>query len=355
MRAMVMQFAAIVGNIVMILVFPFQPPNPQQASEEELRLLFKAIDNRQKQYNPIWVCFRLDITESAKYLEQLKPGYKDGDRQSKYSCQYARKGTRIRSSVKGEGGTMTRWLTEEFYIYTGEISISPTNEKDVFKISRNAKPAVLIEQPPHLLTEQQLHQDLDLWAQGRLSLYRIKILEEKAVDGEPMILLTWTYPKTNWKCTCLTVPVQDWTVRSYQDHFPSDKIGTALEVKEYLTSAGLYYPRIGSRTDYFEDGSIQKKVSFQVDQLETQDSKIPDHLFQFDFPKGSQIWDEDLKVMVRDTELTESHLAELVRHAASSRRLVTQWLAVAICLLNVVLFTLVLLRWIGRTQRKVSA
>ena len=43
--------------------------------------------------------------------------------------------------------------------------------------------------------------------------------------------------------------------------------------------------------------------------------KIPDGLFQFDIPKTASVWDDDLKVTVRNTEVTESHLREVVARA----------------------------------------
>jgi hypothetical protein len=332
--------------------FAFQPAYAQVQGEQQLRLLSDAIQKRRNQFNPIWVRYRLDITESGKYLSQVKPGYTGGEQKTKFSCQYARKGTRIKAAAKRDEGTMLGWLDELFYTYTGEISIWPTNEKHVYNISKNPREEYPIEKPPHLLIEDQINHRLNLWTQRQLPISGITSLEEKVVNGECTSLLAWSYPKTKWKSRCLTVPGQDWIIKTYQDDFPSGKIGILVEVTEYRTSGGLYYPQTGSRTDYFEDGTIQRRVAFEVDQLETQDSKIPDSLFQYDFPKGSQIWDDDLKVMVRNTELTESHLAEVVRHAASARSVPAQWLAALLCLANISVLTVLLFTWMRRAQNK---
>ena len=58
-----------------------------------------------------------------------------------------------------------------------------------------------------------------------------------------------------------------------------------------------------------------KSIDFEVDTIETRPVKIPDGLFQFDIPKTASVWDDDLKVTVRNTEVTESHLREVVARA----------------------------------------
>jgi hypothetical protein len=72
-------------------------------------------------------------------------------------------------------------------------------------------------------------------------------------------------------------------------------------------------------------GRLGYSAEFHVTSIETTVGKIPDRLFTFEFPEDASVFDQDLKVYVRNTELTESHLAEVIQRAGGHRNLWEQW------------------------------
>ncbi len=286
-----------------------------QPSTEALRHLTEGLKARAGAMDPLWVKYRLIVYESAEFQKQM--GTKDPkDTTITAQCEYAYKKLKTRRRFVPEDPAKRNWAGADFYIYTGEVTVHPLGENQVYAISKSALPYNLGPLPTEVAGEKVLLGDLQYWAQNPVSAEVLNVFEPSSDGGDPALHLRWRWGEGHVLYDCRVAPSEGWTLHGFDDYWRDGKLCRTRRVADFLTSGGLHYPRKGVQTDYGSDGALHRRTEFEVQCLETRESRIPDSLFEFEVPKGCQVWDEDLKVMVRDTALTESHLAEVIRRLA---------------------------------------
>ncbi len=347
-------FVAITGVVMSLCaLFPARLCAQENAPKERLRLFSQALAARFQQSNPIWVRFQFEKFDSAELLTALNRRKQASDLRYKAQAEYARKGTKTRSWWRYDDPTMRSWLGEDFILYNGEISIRLSNQENVFLISKAPAQGRVPELPTYVSAEDPLRDFLASWEAGQEELTNVTVKEEQQDGHDPVLHFGWTGRKSQWSGHCWVVPSKNWMIRKLEQRAPPGRLVIVHEIDEYITSDGLYYPKRARRTSFYDNGRVESRTDIDVESVETQASRIPDSLFQFELPKGSQLWDEDLKVMVRDTELTESHLAEVIRRLGPPRSPWVTWMWASLSVGVLALAGWVLLRiW---RRRRVSS
>jgi hypothetical protein len=223
-----------------------------KSEEEQLILLLQALRNREQASNELWVRFRIRTHESAAFLTMLKGARQESDRHENLQCEYACKGAKTRSYSNNDNPADGDWMRGEYFnIYNGEISIRPSNEQKVYFLSRNPNPDRACELPSSIIGEDLLREDLEFWVAGKGKIHRIRVAEEVAEDGEPMLRLTSDWQR-DIRLICWVIPSQGWTLRRFEEYIAGKPV-RKHEVQEFMTSGGIYYPKRGSRSVYGED------------------------------------------------------------------------------------------------------
>ena len=317
-------FALVVG----LLTAPLCRGQGEQNSDL-LNNILQACRSRQKISENIWVRFRFRDVQSAEYMKRISRNANAKELILAGQGEFAQKGTKVRSWARRENRSDQYWdehdwLGESFIVYNGEISIRPSSQDKIFMISRAYDKKVAAERPTSIMGEELMFSELEAWASGKGKISDIRVLADKTYADE-VVALQWKYPQGQATVKAWFVPSQGWILRRYEEGVSYCKSSRFHEATEYIEHEGLYYPKKGLNKLFMEDGQLQGSTEFEVESLETRASHIPDSLFQYEIPKDAQVWDNDLKVMVRNTELTESHLAELIRRLGPPPSLWVRW------------------------------
>jgi hypothetical protein len=140
-----------------------------------------------------------------------------------------------------------------------------------------------------------------------------------------VLLLEILFPPPGWRNKYWLLPDNDYQVLRYEvQNGKGEPVDKGL-TQEITNEKGVFYPIRGKNDHYMAGAKLGFTIEFQVSSIETKPRKIPDSLFIFEFPEDASIYDQDLKVFVRNTDLTESHLAEVIRRAGGHRNLWQEW------------------------------
>jgi hypothetical protein len=148
---------------------------------------------------------------------------------------------------------------------------------------------------------------------GKLQLELISWSEEKAEGAEPVVLVETLYRPNSVRNKSWYLPAAGYTCSRYQMfNGDSRRPGMEAKVEVFDTVNGFKYAKRGKRTTY-RDGEVEGTDSFEVSSVRLRASEIPDTLFEPTIPKGDTLFDEDLKVFIRDPEVAQAHLDEAVK------------------------------------------
>jgi hypothetical protein len=311
-----------------IAAFFFVPERTEGKSEKGAELVGKLIQRyqqRQNQLTPIWVRFHLNIFESPVFRDKISGGIQREEFRATVEGEYARKGNKTRS-WKTSQVAPDDWQREWFTIFTGELSIYPSNQPNTYFITKKPTNNYACSTPFLLAREEHILAVLSHFATDEVVVTSCTNTAHQS--GEDLVVLEMLFPKTKWHDKCWVFPGKEWAIYRYESYDASNQLANDCLVEEYDTCRGVYYPKSGVERFYI-NGKPEKTTDFKVDSIENESSRIPDSLFQFTFPQDSTIWDDDLKVYVRRTELTQSHLDEVVRRAGTNGRNWFAWLFTA--------------------------
>jgi hypothetical protein len=201
--------------------------------------------------------------------------------------------------------------------------------------------------PTEYTQEDRLWLTLDKWSKDK-TLITHSSVTTSLIDDERVMSLELFYP-SKWRSIYRLVSDHDYTIASFEEY--NDRNQLAIKSgATYENYKGIFYPKQGYQ-DAYDRGTLVTKMSFVVDSIETRPSCIPDTLFTFAFPKDASIWDDDNKIMVRNTEVTESHLKEVIARLNPRTNLWLAWLNVAALGIAGALLTLIGTYFLRRKRR----
>jgi hypothetical protein len=296
----------------------------EPSSQEILSTLLREFQRRQEQHDPIWVKFKIDHFEAPAW----KPANQAADQNPNssrvsYDGEYARKGTKTRSWAGHPNGL------NPLRIFNGEVTIQQSAKSNRFILSNKADSLTMTEPPWSILGEEQIRQELQLWADGKAPITSISVSEVPSVDGNGLLTIEWVSSSSGWKHKCWVMPAQDWSLHRYEVYNDQGGPISAAEATRFMTIGGAVFAASGGRKNFLRSGELGRTDDFEVQSLVTSAREVPDRLFQVDFPPDAEIWDEDLKVFVRNSEIAQSHLDEIIRRATAPRSMFLSWLLIA--------------------------
>ncbi len=209
-------------------------------------------------------------------------------------------------------------------LYNGEIEITQSSFPGQYLITRAPTGHQLAEPPLAVVGEDNLRILLNQWREGKWKFKKV-VATEMTDPGENVLLLDILFPPPGWRNKYWLLPDNDFQVRRYEQYDGNGKPvnkGIALEMSN---NERIPYPTRGKYDHYMGGGELGYTAEFEVASIETNPRKIPDGLFIFEFPDNASVFDQDMKVFVRNTDLTESHLAEVIRRAGGHRNLWQEW------------------------------
>jgi hypothetical protein len=237
---------------------------------------------------------------------------------------------------------------EQFIIFTGEVEISKSSNEDEYIFRKQPSKRFVAETPFALAGEDKTIQAVGGWAAGKPVEQKVATLQDE--QGKPVVLVESHY-STGWWGKRWFLPDHGWGLRRVESYTDTNQLAWVNQVEEFGTVNGIIFPRRGRQEQYLARDELGASVDFEVDSIQASAANIPDSLFQFDLPKTASVWDDDLEVTVRNTDLTESHLKEVAARAGGHGGWAWWvWLSLGVGLLAVVAAAY----WLVRRRKRFS-
>lgn len=308
-----------------------------------LQEVLHVIETRRERMNPLWVRYEVHRIVTPAWQKGARGGREDSHSEAEYAC----KGTKTRSWVApGNSGAGRQ---EDFIIFNGEVQIQPSNKENEYILSKAPSVKRTAPSPLSITGADGFFQSLKSWQAGKTKIAGLSVTRGQDKDDEPLAVVEIRYG-TGWRNKAWLLPDRGYALRRIEVYNAKDEFVDRSQVLEFMTVNGLIYPKRGQSEHFLAGGKLGFTETFQVSRLETEAGKIPDSLFRFDVPEGASVWDDDLKVMVRNTELTQSHLNEVLLRLGTPQSLWKKWWFLGGTTVGVALFGYVGLRWWRRRK-----
>ncbi len=331
-----MKFSQIsIFTVALILPLTAKADEKGDAALKVIQRVYKA---RVDQMNPIHVRYRTTQVEtpvwvahnSTKKTQQAK----SEGRVFVHDAEYARKDNKFWSSTRPvesisdliPGGTA--WSRDQFCLYNGTVLIRKSARENEYLLSTKSSESWIAPSPTYIVQEDGLLEALNGRDSGQVVI--TAMVSDKSEQALKVLALDLQDPKTKWRNKIELLPNRDFSVRRFDVFNQSGDPVDLIDVTSIEDVNGIPYPMKATVKHYMSGNRLGYTLSLEVLSVETGADKVPDSLFQFVFPKDSTIWDEDLKVYVRQTELSESHLDEVVRQLAPPTPYWKRWWVIAI-------------------------
>ncbi len=303
----------------------FAVPN---SPEDALREIHKGLVARDEQLNPVWVRFRVTRQESAEWMRGFGGGKAADERRWEAEGEYARKGEKVRTRTRLLAPEpASDWAREQTFLYNGEIEVRPAAIENMYLLSRKWEKLQAIEQPLEITGENTLRALLQNWIEGKEKFTRVSAAETERQDGKRVFALEWYNPE-KWRFRLQVLPDDGWALKRWESFDERKEFVDRCEVEQFETVSGIVLPKTGRAEHYMKGNVLGTSTHFAVESVETQASRVPDSLFQYEFPPDAVLYDMDNKVSIRSSVAAESYLAEIVRRLGPPRRQWLKWVGV---------------------------
>ena len=323
------------------------PGSALQAQDKEgadfLARILEVYKTRADQMNPIYIRYQIQTVETSAWVRVKSPnGGPPGSegRTTRVEAGYARKGERVWSFARhSDTAVESAWRREDFCLYNGKTSVRKSGRENEYIVSARPPDVFVAQLPTSISHEREALAALKGWAAGGAPV-TAKVVEQKQM-GERILAAELWYSKTKWVNKITLLPDRDYAIRRYEVLDASGDPVDEADVTNIGEKNGLNYPMGATLKHYMANRQLGFTQTLTVDEIETEAGKVPDRLFQFEFPPNSQIYDEDTKTYVRQSELTESHLNEVARELSHPPPLWQRWwvvLTTAAVMLSILAF-----------------
>jgi hypothetical protein len=295
------------------------------AGDASIKQVLDVYRQRDNQMNPIHVRYRIIEQYHPAWLSTKSISQRDGWLPTRtLEAEYARKGNKILSYAKQVAPEASNdWEREQFWLRGDDASIRKSNKKGEYLITKRPDEMFAARPPTSVTLEREMLSSLRQWEAGTNPIAATAV--ERMEDGKRILFAELRYKKTGWSNKLRLLADRDYAIDRYDVVNAKGGPVDSVTVDAVGTFQGLAYPTKAILKHYMGDGSPAYTIDLAVGSVELDPAKIPDTLFQFTFPPGSQIYDEYTKSYVRHTELTESHLGEIARNLAHRSPIWGRW------------------------------
>lgn len=329
---MLARFGHCLAVPVLLLCLVFFPEVNAQAADPNDALVDECVRGviaRDKQFTPQWVRFT-----ATQFMGALMSKTGKDESTIHVDAEYAIKGEKRRFWCRIMSGTevLNDWNRETWFIDNGEVMARKDSSEKTYLITRNRKPLNARIAPPLDESGETIVRDSFIrWLAKGGAVGMKASLKPTSGDG-PSVIMEWHYPKTKWRSKCSISPSRGYAVEWYEQYDASGKLSRRTSTSEWIILNGTSFPkRVHGASAYEGTNKPSWTIELEVTSLELQSRKIPDSLFQVDFPADAIIYDVDKGTPVRKTELAQTHLDEVVKRIEKPSRnwwLIGSWSAV---------------------------
>jgi len=291
-----------------------------------VRTIIDALRARDTDLNPILIEYRARHFESAVFLAAVAEALGNTLDESPLDLRYetsamlARKGQLIHHSLTGprvaEGRIVDETETTRFLIYDGTQSVTGTRPETMrYRISKNSPATTFMYETPWSVLNQDRATAALSWQLEQGTVPDELSIEESRLDGGPAVLR-------------LQLPMVDVSVLP--------ELGYALSAFEYRNESGNLLNRFSADWEMVEgipipmsslsqtfsgddEELVYKETEVVVQRVTTDPNQISDELFEVTIPTGAEVYDEDLRVLVRDPEAAQATLDGIPERPSSWR------------------------------------
>jgi hypothetical protein len=314
----------------------------------ELKDIYDGMKSRRDFFDPFKAEIRISTSQTQKYLDQaFQKGATGLPLQWDAQYSFAVRGNRIWESKVETNSSRKGGPT--FLLFNGKHTVWPHSQDKCFNISSGPPKFHLCLTPAEVMGENSLFLAIEKSVVGKESSNSL-IIRSARLDGQNLLVVVF-YPQSKWTNELVFIPSNSYAIRSM---VIKDENGTMLlraNVSEFYGSESGFYPRKGTVEKFtLDSGSLQTPQMiqrFDVTLASCDPSIVSDSIFAFPFPDGSQFYDTDLGVWVRDIDLAESHLNNVV---AELRHNHWPWYIYFSGIVVVIFVSAIFLRWRNRSR-----
>lgn len=324
-------------------------PNPLIADT------LKGVENRAKQLDPVYVKYKVTRVETPAWVGATEAKGKKGgasgtaEKTVVLEAEYARKENKQWSFARQVSPLdLPEWERESFWLYNGELAVRQSNRPNEYLLSKKPTLRLMAPTPENLTHEARLVALLREVVSGSPS--AVVNATEEAKGGETRRLLRVEFPKTKWTNKVALLPKREYSITRYEVYNAKGGPVDIVEVERIEDINGIAFPMTLTQKHYLGGGELGYRVQLEVSHVALDEPGVPDSLFQFEFPPDSQLFDEDLGVVVRKTEIAESHLKDVVDRLAPPPPLWRRWWAILLMVAGAILLAGLIVRWRMRSR-----
>lgn len=323
------------------------------SAEQQLREIRSVLEARSQGRNPIWVKCRVEQFESAQSARLLTqrvpanaPGLADEVRDIQWTTlwEVARKGPLFRGSFVPVTRALFSPKEPMVNVFNGTRTVTRIGP-DRYMVSKDPRAAVTFGSPWTVSGEDVFLRDLNRWATGAFKVARIIIEEEKDSAGRALLRVELHSPNGYLRKAWLS-PEESYAIYRCQSWNPNGQLTGQSFADSYRMVDGVPYAESGTDEYYAVDepGLVLRRTSFKLESIVTDASQIPDSLFDLPIPRDAQIYDEDLKMTLRDPAQVQAYLDRLARLLPPRPRPWRWMIGAAAALLSVLVALLIIAR-----------
>lgn len=313
--------------------------------DSQLKEIFKNLKSRREFLDPFKAEIRFYNFQSQKYLDSFPKNSVNSftvSPEAKYTLMT--RGGKIRESSEERDSKLMGKVS--FLLSNGKNTFWPHFQDKCFNMSSGPPKFHVCLTPTEVMGENALYKSIESAESGRDAATSIAIRSVQQENQD--LVVTFFFPKSKWTNRVSFVPSMGYAIRSLSVIDERGRLLGRSTVDEFYGPDVGFYPRKGIIESFLPSlGNNQPpQMTQRFEVVATCDpSAVPESTFAFAFPKGSQFYDTDLGVWVRDVDLVESHLNDVVAELRNEGKPLYRWaLAVVIGII------VILLIWKIRTR-----
>lgn len=305
----------IVGAVVtFVFIFSFTTDSVGQTTSNSARQIEEivlGIKSRNDFLDPMLLKYSTNTKATSKWVRVIPDAYPSEGTAKEWRTDYT-----IAVSSGRRWETKTEYdenrKGQHFLLFNGKGTVWPHQKLNCFNIANGPPSFHICRTPTNLSGEESLQLALEQSLKGGPQV----TVQRLTRDGEALTV-TIKHQQSGWTNELRFLPEKSYAIQSLSIRDEDGQLLSHLQVFDFGAADQAYYPMKGRVEKYMVPANRygakpQQIVDFSVEKLSTDRRDIPDNTFIYPFPDGSQFYDTDLSLWVRDVDLAESHLDKVV-------------------------------------------
>lgn len=289
-----------------------------QESRVTPETLLRMMEARFESLNPCWVRYTIKSAQDTRFYPPPAGYHGAVGKWTEWEAEveFAQDGLKRSNWINRQHPYAQHPEVPSFRIGNGEVTIWPSNQPKVYMLSKAQEEVYFLDVPWGVSGERNFLDSLRLWKQGKSRL----TLKSTVVDfaGRSCLLVERKAESTGWSGKVWILPECGMVLRhdSYDHKGRLVNRWECLEAKEFHKTL---FPAVARHEHFIPDeGVLGSRTECRLDSVEFDRRNFSPNLFEVAIPRDVSVWDNDKKVLVRNPELTQSHLQGALERIGSS-------------------------------------